>query len=103
MKDRPALRLPFEQTDTQAIQPKQRSQRVESAFLVYAFFTRNASGEKEYFYVGKTRRSAEVRVREHVGNSARGHVDLAIHLRELVAATRTWELAGEYEVKARGD
>lgn len=45
-------------------------------FLVYGLFTRSPDGKKLHFYIGKTERTVDIRVREHIGKTGRGHEDM---------------------------
>ncbi|MGF6768752.1 hypothetical protein P3T18_001222 [Paraburkholderia sp. GAS199] len=68
----------------------QKADVLQRPFVVYGLFTLTQEGEKQYFYVGKTERSVEVRLREHVVKSAHGHENVYEHLRRLELANETW-------------
>lgn len=59
-------------------------------YVVYGLYTTDDTGKRHYFYVGRTRRSVNVRVREHVQHAARSDVDLAIYLRYLKQQDTSW-------------
>ncbi|MCE4543259.1 MULTISPECIES: hypothetical protein [unclassified Caballeronia] len=60
-------------------------------YIVYGLFTVAEAGKREYFYVGKTRRAVEIRVREHVYSTLRAQQDVYAFLRKLDAADTMWD------------
>jgi hypothetical protein len=65
--------------------------RDASAYEVYGLFTRTESGEKSYFYVGKTRRTVQQRIREHILRAPNAHEDVYAYIRHLDEAGVQWE------------